>query len=113
MRTDRAERVLVGLGVSPGLAMGNAHVSDLVAMTVPEYAVPLEEIEAELERFDTAVATARHQLAKLKAKSATMHGAASDEVGYLLDAHLAMLAQSRLVRGAAGRIREHSINAEA
>jgi phosphotransferase system enzyme I (PtsI) len=39
-------------------------------------------------------------------------GSASDEVGYLLDAHLAMLANSRLVRGVNQRIANARINAE-
>ena len=39
-------------------------------------------------------------------------GSASDEIGYLLDAHLAMLANSRLVRGVNQRIAQSRINAE-
>ena len=109
----RPERVLNGLGVSPGLGFGLAHVSDHMAPTVPEFPITPEQVPAETERFNAAVAAARHQLAKLKDKSAALHGPASEEVGYLLDAHLAMLTQSRLVRGVVARIGGQGINAEA
>jgi len=105
--------VLTGLGVSPGLALGSAHVSDLVALSVPEYSIAADLISAELDRFDAAVGLSRHQLLKLKEKSAALHGPAAEEVGYLLDAHLAMLTHSRLLRGVVARIQGQSINAEA
>jgi phosphotransferase system enzyme I (PtsI) len=104
---------MTGLGVSPGLALGNAHVSDLAALSVPEYSVAADQISDELDRFDSAVGLSRHQLLKLKEKSAALHGAAAEEVGYLLDAHLAMLTHSRLLRGVVARIRGQAINAEA
>lgn len=104
---------MTGLGVSPGLALGSAHVSDLAALSVPEYSIAPDETGAELDRFDEAVGLSRHQLLKLKEKSAALHGPAAEEVGYLLDAHLAMLTHSRLLRGVVTRIRSQSINAEA
>ena len=52
------------------------------------------------------------QLRKLKARAAALPGSASDEIGFLLDAHLAMLANSRLVRGVHQRIASAQINAE-
>jgi phosphotransferase system enzyme I (PtsI) len=104
---------MTGLGVSPGLALGTAHVSDLAALSVPEYGIAAGQIGAELDRFDAAVALSRHQLLKLKEKSAALHGPAAEEVGYLLDAHLAMLTHSRLIRGVVARIQGQAINAEA
>ena len=109
----RPERVLTGLGVSPGLGFGLAHVSDHMAPTVPDFPVTPDQVPGEIERFNNAVAASRHQLSKLKDKSAALHGPASEEVGYLLDAHLAMLTQSRLVRGVVARIGGQGINAEA
>ncbi|MDB5359148.1 MAG: ptsP [Rhodospirillales bacterium] len=104
---------MTGLGVSPGLALGSAHVSDLAALSVPEYSIAPDETGAELDRFEEAVGLSRHQLLKLKEKSAALHGPAAEEVGYLLDAHLAMLTHSRLLRGVVTRIRGQAINAEA
>ncbi|HVJ51055.1 MAG TPA: phosphoenolpyruvate--protein phosphotransferase [Aliidongia sp.] len=110
---QKLERVLTGLGVSPGLGLGTVHVSDHMALSVPEYSVPRAQLEDEIDRFNAAVEASRHQLRKLKDKSAALHGAAAEEVGYLLDAHLAMLTQSRLLRGVSARIGGQHINAEA
>jgi phosphotransferase system enzyme I (PtsI) len=109
----RPERVLGGLGVSPGLGLGTAYVSDHMALSVPEFPVAPALVPAEIERFNDAVRVSRHQLIKLKDKSAALHGPAGEEVGYLLDAHLAMLTQSRLVRGVVARVGGQGINAEA
>jgi phosphoenolpyruvate-protein phosphotransferase (PTS system enzyme I) len=122
MRTDDAttdadeptgkERVLAGLGVAAGIAVGPAFVSDAGAVSVPEYRIAAGNVEAERERFAAAVALSLKQLRKLKGKSATLPNSAAEEVGYLLDAHLAMLTNSRLVRGADRRIAEERANAE-
>jgi phosphoenolpyruvate-protein phosphotransferase (PTS system enzyme I) len=116
MRTEtehrRQERVLHGLAVSPGIAIGPAFVSDDVNIAVPEYRVEPGAVAAELERFSAAVAFSLKQLRKLKSKATGLPGAAAEEVGYLLDAHLAMLANSRLVRGVERSISHDHINAE-
>ncbi len=52
------------------------------------------------------------QLRKLKTKASGLPESAAEEIGYLLDAHLAMLSNSRLVRGVGERIGRTSINAE-
>ncbi len=118
MRTDDAadkpgsERVLHGLGVSPGIAVGPAFVSDGGEIAVPEYRVAADCVEAERERFAGALAASLKQLKKLKGKAAALPDSAAEEMGYLLDAHIAMLTNSRLVRGVARRIAEERVNAE-
>jgi phosphotransferase system enzyme I (PtsI) len=109
----RPERVCDGLGVSPGLSIGAAKISCVDALPIPEYALAPDEITTERERFAVAVAGSRLQLAKLKDKSAALHGAASEEIELVLEAHIAMLGQSRLVRGVDARIRDEALNAEA
>ncbi len=106
------ERVLHGLGVSPGIAVGPAFISDDGDIAVPEYRVAATQVEAERERVAAAVTVSLKQLRKLKAKSATLPDSAAEEVGYLLDAHIAMLTNSRLVRGVDRRVSEDRINAE-
>jgi phosphotransferase system enzyme I (PtsI) len=108
-----AERVLSGLGVAPGLALGRAHVSDSAAPAVPEYPIAAEEVAAESARFEDAVQTSRRQLISLEERARVLHGPAGEEVGFILDAHLAMLTQSRLVRGVVNRIGRDLSNAEA
>jgi phosphotransferase system enzyme I (PtsI) len=112
MKSDGQERILTGLAISPGIAIGPAFVSDDGAISVPEYRVSGAAIETERERLGDAVALSLKQLNKLKVKAAALPGAAAEEAGYLLDAHVAMLTNSRLVRGADRRIAEEGINAE-
>ena len=107
-----AEQRLPGLAVSSGIAIGPAHIVESGDLPVAENHVPQSEIEAERHRFAEAVATSLKQLQKVKAKAAGLPGSAAEEVGYLLDAHLAMLSNSRLVRGVDERIARTRINAE-
>src|ERR1043166_8163421 len=100
------ERIVHGLAVSPGIAIGPAHVSDHFDATVPEYHLEPGQIAAERERFAGAVATSVKQLKKLKTKAQSLPESAAEEMGYLLDAHLSMLSNSRLVRGVEQRIAE-------
>jgi phosphotransferase system enzyme I (PtsI) len=111
--TGRKEIILVGLGVSAGIAIGAAHPVELGAVQIPEYDIADGEVEAELARFNEALAKSERQLKKLKSKSAELHGAAAEELGFLLEAHMQMLSGSRVVRGVEGRIRRDRINAEA
>jgi phosphoenolpyruvate-protein phosphotransferase (PTS system enzyme I) len=112
MKTDRAERTLTGLAISPGIAIGPAFISDDGAIQVPDYRIAHDAIAAEKKRLADTVTLSLKQLAKLKVKAAALPGAAAEEAGYLLDAHIAMLTNSRLVRGADRRIGEDRLNAE-
>jgi phosphoenolpyruvate-protein phosphotransferase (PTS system enzyme I) len=107
----KSERRLEGLAVSPGIAIGPAFITD-DSVAVPEYELRADEVDKELERFAAAVALSIKQLRKLKTKVESLPGTAKEEAGYLLDAHLHMLANSRLVRGVERRIRSDQINAE-
>jgi len=119
MKTDQKqtaktkELILKGLGVSPGVAIGPAHVRELGEINVPEYQIPAAKVPKERERFSNAVTKALNQVGKLKAKALTFHGAAAEELGYLLDAHLQMLGSTRLIGGIERRIAEDRRNAEA
>ena len=106
-----SERRLEGLGISPGIAIGPAFVAD-DNIAVPEYRLEPAQVEDELARFAAALALSVKQLKKLKGKADGLPGTAKEEVGYLLDAHLHMLGNSRLVRGVEKRIEADRLNAE-
>jgi phosphoenolpyruvate-protein phosphotransferase (PTS system enzyme I) len=106
------ERSFHGIAVSPGIAIGPAHVSDHFDQAVPEYEIAAEQVEDERARFADALAASVKQLRKLKSKAQSLPDAAAEEMGYLLDAHLSMLSNSRLVRGVDKRIAEDRRNAE-
>jgi len=119
MRIDEApggpaahEQRLTGIGVSPGIAIGSAYIGDRGELAVSESRIEEGKVEAERTRFAEAVATSTRQLRRLKMRATALPGSAADEIGYVLDAHLAMLANSRLVRGVNQRIARQRINAE-
>jgi phosphoenolpyruvate-protein phosphotransferase (PTS system enzyme I) len=119
MRTDETpgetgigEQSLSGIGVSPGIAIGTVYIGDHGQLPVSEIALADGAVEAERARFADAISLSVRQMRKLKARAGTLPGSAADEIGYLLDAHLAMLANSRLTRGVDKRIADTHINAE-
>ncbi|HEV7368618.1 phosphoenolpyruvate--protein phosphotransferase [Arenibaculum sp.] len=107
------ERVLRGLGVSPGVAIGPAHVVESRTVKAPRYAIEPARAADERARFHEAAAKARRQLLKLKGKAATLPETAAEDVGFLLEAHLGMLGGSRLTKGVERRIADELVNAEA
>lgn len=107
------ERVFTGLGVSPGVAIGPAHLRESRDFQVLEYQIPASSVAEERLRFDRAVKKARRQLDKIRAKADSLHGTAAEELGYLLDAHHQMLNSRSLLDGVGQRIAEQRSNAEA
>jgi len=107
------EVVFDGLGVSSGIAVGAAHVRETGVVDIPEYTIKKREVAGEEERLTRAVDLAQRQVRRLQYRAKSMKGAAAEELGFLLDAYLHMLEDSRLVRGAKRRIGDQRINAEA
>ena len=107
------ETVIRGIPISPGIGIGRAHVVETGQLAVPEYTIGENDTVAEQKRFSQAVATSNRQVQRLKNKAAQLPAAAADDISLLLDAHLAMLSDSRLVRGVLNRIDTERINAEA
>ncbi len=105
-----AEIVLNGIGVSHGIATGPAYIVQLDRPKVPQ--ITIEDTAPEQQRFEAAVQTVRGDLIALKGQSKNLPEEAAEELDLLLDAHLAMITGSRLVRGALKKIADEKINAE-
>jgi phosphotransferase system enzyme I (PtsI) len=105
-----AEIVLHGIGVSHGIAAGSAYIVQLDRPKVPNLSI--EDTVNEQQRFEAAVETVRGDLIALKGQSKNLPEEAAEELDLLLDAHLAMITGSRLVRGALKKIADEKINAE-
>ena len=112
MTKDRETRIK-GLGVSPGIGFGVAHVYDTGEVPVRATRVAASKVEAEQARFHEAVARTQRQIAVMRDTADGAPGAAQEELVLLFEAHLQMLTDSRLVRGAERRISEERVNAEA
>jgi phosphotransferase system enzyme I (PtsI) len=108
-----SESVFEGLGVSPGIGIGKAYVREVGIIAIPEYRIAESDIAQEVKRFRKAVARSRQQIRRMRKKTDTMHDAAGEEMGFLLDAYFQMLKGSRLIRGAEERITNKAMNAEA
>lgn len=106
------ERILQGLGVSPGIAIGPAFIIDQRGLPVPEYCILPNQVEPEVKRFEAAIAKTQKQLGTLKAKAAGLPSGANEEIGLLLEAYKGMVSSSRLIRGVETAIVEERLNAE-
>jgi phosphotransferase system enzyme I (PtsI) len=102
-----------GLGVSPGIASGIAHLREQGIVDIPEYEIKKKDVKTEEDRLIRAVRLAQRQVRRLQSRAKEMANGAGEELWALLDAYLLMLDGSRLIRGAQTRIGEYLINAEA
>ena len=109
----KMEQVFIGLGVSPGIGIGEVHERKSGVVDVPEYVIPAKDVIKQHKRLQAAVSGARHQIERLRVKAKTLPATATEEMDLLLDAYLQMLKDSRLIRGAKNRISTERINAEA
>jgi phosphoenolpyruvate-protein phosphotransferase (PTS system enzyme I) len=98
-----------GIGVSPGIAVGQALLVEREATAVFRLLLPPEAVEGEVQRLSAAVAESRGQLQAIKDRL-------SREVGvphaYIFDAHLLMLEDPLLLDRAVAIIRDDHVNAE-
>lgn len=101
---------LHGLAVSPGIAIGHAQLVSHATLEVAHYLIPPRRIDAELARFDAAIALVREELLALKADGAA-EGAPS-EVFAFLDVHAMILGDPTIAEEPRRIIRERRSNAE-
>ncbi len=112
MAPGRAERRLIGIPVSPGVAIGPVFGAAEPPAPVTRRRIMAADIEAETARLDAAIAQSRKQLMKLRARLGVLPEDSQSEIAPMLDAYLQMIGPSRLVRGARRRIAEQLVSAE-
>ncbi|MBK7662898.1 MAG: phosphoenolpyruvate--protein phosphotransferase [Sterolibacteriaceae bacterium] len=100
---------LFGLAVSPGIAIGRVQLVSHATLEVSHYTVPARQVEAEMARFDGAIAFVRNELASLKTSA---HVGAPSEVGAFVDLHMMILADPLLCDVPRKIIAERRCNAE-
>lgn len=81
----RDELILQGIGVSPGVAVGEAVVFAQEGGSIPDYVITDAEIPLEIARFEEALIATRHQIAEIQHKVSEALG---DEHAGIFDAHL-------------------------
>ena len=107
-----AERRLVGIPVSAGVAIGPVFGAAEPPVVVNRRKIQATDIEGESSRLETAIIQSRKQLLKLRARLGVLPENSQAEIAPLLDAYLQMIGPSRLVRGARRRITEGLVSAE-
>ncbi len=101
--------IISGIGVSRGIAIGNVHLLNRGAPEVFERKLEEHEIEAEVERFQTAVDGAAEQLRSIRD---TIPEDAPKDVAAFIDSHLLMVRDSMLRKVPIEIIQEQQCNAE-
>ncbi|MFL2769738.1 MAG: phosphoenolpyruvate--protein phosphotransferase [Rhodospirillaceae bacterium] len=110
----RKELVFDGVPAGPGIAIGTVYRHDSrFNVHVREVRIPEHRIKREHRRLANAAQAAIAEIQVLQREAKKLPEAASEEVGYLLDAYQQMLTGSRLIRGVERRIANEKINAEA
>ncbi len=105
---EGASLVLEGIGVSPGYAIGRAHLVDRHRVRVPKYHLSPGGLAGELDRFNQALTASEDQIQDIKGKLQS----AGEEQVLILEAHQLMMRDDMLVEGTRQLIREQNINAE-
>lgn len=79
---------LRGIGVSPGIAIGEVHLTERVIFTQRKEAVSPSRVELELQRLGRAIERTKTQLSRVRDQIRKKVG---DEHSFILEAHLLML----------------------
>ena len=103
------DRLLKGIGVSPGIAMGPTVTVRWALPEVPHRVVPRKQVEKEVRRLRAALKDVRNQLNELRAHAEDRAGV--DEAR-IFDAQLLMLEDRDFIGGVAELIRENHFTAE-
>lgn len=104
-----SERLLKGIGVSPGIAVGPVVLVRWVLPEVPHRVVPRSQVEKEVRRLRAAVKDVGRQLEALKARAEDRAGV--DEAR-IFDAQVLMLEDQDFLAGVEDLIRENHLTAE-
>lgn len=103
------EIVLVGIGVSPGIARGPVHLSTDIFETPEVEDIAEDQVETEVLRLQHALETTQRQLETMRDRIASEIGTNDADI---FDAHLLMLEDRSVLDEVFSRIRKKLQNAE-
>lgn len=104
-----SETRLEGIGVCAGVAIGKAFLVDDPRGRVVRILLPKHRLEAEVQRFRSAVRAAQEQVQEAITR---VRAALGSDHAYILEAHLLMLQDRQLGRQVEAFIRDQQANAE-
>lgn len=98
-----------GIGVSSGIAIGQAHLVSNALLEVVHYQLPQHLIDNEIKRFENAINTVKKDLERIRH---SLSKNAPAELGAFIGTHLMMLADKSLSEVPKDIIRKEYCNAE-
>jgi phosphotransferase system enzyme I (PtsI) len=98
-----------GIGVSKGIAIGEAYVLVREQFDVRQISLPASKINSEIKRFKKSLALANRQLHDIKNKIAKN---TAEDIVVFIDTHLLMMEDPAFNEGTIINIKEHFCNAE-
>jgi phosphotransferase system enzyme I (PtsI) len=98
-----------GVGVSSGIAIGQAHLLSNALLEVVHYQLPKHLIDDEIKRFSDAITAVKHDLVQIKA---SLRINAPAELAAFIGTHLMMLEDKSLSEVPKDIIRNEQCNAE-
>jgi len=100
---------LRGIGVSPGIAMGEAVLSERVVFTSRREIIAEDQVEEELRRLRRAVERTKVELKEIKDNIQSQVG---EQQAFIFDAHLLILEDQMLISNLEKVITEEKVKAE-
>jgi phosphotransferase system enzyme I (PtsI) len=101
--------VLHGVAVSAGITIGHAHLVSSARLEAAHYEIPESAVQAEIFRFDAAIARAKQELSALEGQ---IPADAPGEFDAFINLHRMILEDSSLSQAPRELIRERRTNAE-
>jgi phosphoenolpyruvate-protein phosphotransferase (PTS system enzyme I) len=104
-----SNKIIHGLGASPGVVTGKAFLLDRSKVRLPEKRIEPDQVEKEVDRFLKAIHESRRQLMDIKEKIL------DPEVrrhAFILEVHLMILDDPVLIQDTVSTIRKQKVNAE-
>lgn len=103
-------RIIKGVAVAPGLAMGPVHVVRATPDVVPTWSVPEDEVEPEIARLHQAL---DHTADELRRRQRIVAAQAGERDAEIFSVHRMLLQDPSTLKRVEATIREQRINAEA
>jgi phosphotransferase system enzyme I (PtsI) len=101
-------QTLRGLGVSPGIAIGEPVVHESRTISTLRITIPPDMVEAEVERFRSAVATTVENIRENRDRAAKQMG---DEYAAIFEAHMLIASDPSFTEPVEKVIRDEAVNA--
>lgn len=100
---------LRGLGVSPGIAIGEVQLTEKVVFTTRKEAISAEQVDSELNRLNGAIERTHEQLMRIRDNVKDIVG---EEHAFIFEAHLLILQDKSLLMSLKEIVRKEKTRAE-